>query len=216
MNPETHVLLLDVDGVLVTPPEWFGARLLREHPELTRQFFQTAFYAASTGKSDLRTHLPGFIAALGRTQTADEFLHEWLESENHPNTPLLDDVRQLRAAGWRSYLATNQEAHRTRHLLHEVGLNEVVDGEFASCTVGYRKPDPQYFAEVTRRLGWRRNRSCSGTTTPTTWPRPGPPAGRLTCISAGATLGASWRARTHERPGASAACPADPGASWFA
>ncbi|GGK38565.1 haloacid dehalogenase [Deinococcus malanensis] len=153
MNPETHVLLLDVDGVLVTPPEWFGARLLREHPELTRQFFQTAFYAASTGKSDLRTHLPGFIAALGRTQTADEFLHEWLESENHPNTPLLDDVRQLRAAGWRSYLATNQEAHRTRHLLHEVGLNEVVDGEFASCTVGYRKPDPQYFAEVTRRLG---------------------------------------------------------------
>lgn len=152
MHPDTHVLLLDVDGVLVTPPEWFGVRLLREHPELTREFFQTAFLSASTGKSDLRTHLPPFIAALGRTQTVDEFLREWLESENHPNTPLLDDIRQLRASGWRSYLATNQEVHRTRHLLHEVGLNQVVDGEFASCTVGYRKPDPEYYAEVTRRL----------------------------------------------------------------
>ncbi|MFC3831532.1 MULTISPECIES: HAD family hydrolase [Deinococcus] len=152
-DPRTHVLLLDVDGVLVTPPEWFGVRLRRESPTLTRQFFETAFHSASTGQSDLKEHLPDFIAALGRDQTPDEFLHEWLDSENHPNRALLTAVRELRAQGWHSYLATNQEAHRTKHLLEVVGLGDVVDGHFASCMVGHRKPSPEYYAEVTRRMG---------------------------------------------------------------
>ena len=152
-DPTTHFLLLDVDGVLVTAPEWFGIKLRRENPALTRQFFETAFHSASTGQSDLKDHLPGFIAALGRTQTPDEFLHEWLDSENHPNRALLAEVERLRAQGWRVYLATNQEAHRTRHLLEVVGLGAVVDGHFASYAVGHRKPAPGYYAEVTRRLG---------------------------------------------------------------
>lgn len=152
-DPRTHVLLLDVDGVLVTPPEWFGVKLRREHPALTREFFETAFLSASTGQSNLKEHLPDFIAALGRSQTPDEFLHEWLESENHPDRGLLAEVDRLREAGWRVYLATNQEAHRTRHLLDVVGLGGVVDGHFASCVVGHRKPAPGYYAKVTRRLG---------------------------------------------------------------
>ncbi|WP_165795243.1 HAD family hydrolase [Deinococcus koreensis] len=152
-DSKTHVLLLDVDGVLVTPPEWFGVRLRRENADLTRQFFETAFHSASTGRSDLKDHLPAFIAALGRSQKPDDFLHEWLESENHPDRALLREVRTLRAQGWRTYLATNQEAHRTRHLLDVVGLGAVVDGHFASCAVGHRKPSPDYYAEVTRRLG---------------------------------------------------------------
>ncbi|MFC4426923.1 HAD-IA family hydrolase [Deinococcus navajonensis] len=152
MQPDTHVLLLDVDGVLVQAPEWFGVKLLREAPELTREFFETSFRSASTGQSDLREDLPAFLAALGRTQTPDEFLTEWLVSEHHPDTALLAEVRRLRAAGWRVALATNQEAHRLRYLLEVMGLREVVGGTFASCEVGHRKPSPAYFAEVTRRL----------------------------------------------------------------
>ncbi|MBZ9751233.1 HAD-IA family hydrolase [Deinococcus sp. HMF7604] len=152
MNPETHILLLDVDGVLVTPPEWFGARLLREHPQQTRDFFQTAFVSASTGQSDLKDHLPAFLKALGRDQTPGDFLAEWLASENHPNPDLLPLVRALRTRGWRTFLATNQEAWRTAHLLEVVGLGKVVDGHHASYAVGHRKPDPAYYAEVTRRL----------------------------------------------------------------
>ena len=58
-----------------------------------------------------------------------------------------------RYQGWRTYLATNQEAHRTEHLLEVVGLGDVVDGHFASCVVGHRKPSPEYYAEVARRVG---------------------------------------------------------------
>lgn len=152
MNPRTHVLLLDVDGVLVTPPEYYGARLLREAPEATRAFFAGPFQLASTGRADLLDHVPAFLAQLGREQTPEAFVREWLDSENHPAHALWDAVRELRALGWRAWLATNQESHRTRHLLDVVGLRDLVDGEFASCTVGHRKPSPEYYAEVARRL----------------------------------------------------------------
>ncbi|WP_051935345.1 HAD-IA family hydrolase [Deinococcus sp. YIM 77859] len=153
MNPQEDVLLLDVDGVLVTPPEFFGARLLREHPEAARAFFLGPFLEASTGRADLLTHLPAFLRSLGRSQSPQAFLREWLESERHPNLPLIAAVEALRAAGWRVHLATNQEAHRTQHLLNEVGLGRLVNGHFASYAVGHRKPAPEYFAEVARRLG---------------------------------------------------------------
>lgn len=145
-------MLLDVDGVLLTPPELFGSRLLREAPGAARAFFFGPFLEASCGRTDLLGHLPAFLEALGRLQTPQAFLREWLESENHPNLPLWTAVEELRAAGWRAHLATNQEAHRTRYLLDEVGLRRLVDGHFASCAVGWRKPDPAYFAEVARRL----------------------------------------------------------------
>ncbi len=127
-------------------------RLLRENPEATRAFFEGPFRAASCGQAELLDELPPFIAALGRSQTPKAFLGEWLESDNHPNRPLWEAVAELRCAGWKVYLATNQEAHRTRHLLCEVGLDGLVDGTFASCEVGHRKPDPAYYAEVGRRL----------------------------------------------------------------
>lgn len=148
----SDILLLDVDGVLVTPPDWYGVRLRREAPDLTAAFIDGPFLAATRGEVDLLDHLPAYIEALGRSCTPEAFLAEWHEYENYPNRELWDAVRQLRDEGWPVYLATNQEKHRTRHLLEKVGLGALVDGEFASCSVGRRKPSPEYFAEVARRL----------------------------------------------------------------
>ncbi|TDE87452.1 MULTISPECIES: hypothetical protein [Deinococcus] len=85
--------------MLVTPPELFGARLLRDHPEAAHAFFFGPFLEASCGRTDLLAHLPAFLETLGRSQTPQVFLREWLESENHPNLPLWTAVRELRAAG---------------------------------------------------------------------------------------------------------------------
>lgn len=153
VNPQTHFLLLDVDGVLITPDDFYGAKLAREHGSAMQEFMRGLFYSASTGKSDLLEHLPAFMTQIGRAGTPQDFYREWLEYENRPNVPMLDAVRELRALGWRVYLATNQEAHRTRHLLEVGGLGDVVDGHFASYVVGFRKPDPQYYAAVAQQLG---------------------------------------------------------------
>lgn len=153
VNPERDVLLLDVDGVLVIPPDWFGVKLLREHPQEARAFFEGAFVPATRGETDLLSHVPAFLSATGRPGTPEGFVREWLEYENHPNRPMLAAVRELRSAGWRAFLATNQERNRVNHLLREVGLGEVVDGEVASCTVGHRKPDAAYYGAVAAHLG---------------------------------------------------------------
>lgn len=154
MNPATHVLLLDVDGVLITPEDFYGAKLFRQSPEVMSEFMKTAFHSASTGKSDLMEHLPFLMAALGLSGSPQDFYREWLNYENRPNQPMLDAVRQLRLKGWRAYLATNQEAHRTQHLLQESGLDAVTDGHYASYAVGHRKPSAGYYAAVTQRLGF--------------------------------------------------------------
>ncbi len=147
-----NVLLMDVDGVLVQPPELFGARLMREHPEATRDFFYGPFLACSTGQADLRDHLPDLLARMGRPNDLDVFLREWFESENHPDAALLDALRDLRGRGWHIHLATNQERHRLTYLLDTMRFAEFAAGTFASCLVGARKPDAAYYARVTEAL----------------------------------------------------------------
>lgn len=139
--------------MLITPDDFYGAKLAREHEKTMREFMRRPFLSASTGKSDLLDHLPVVMAQIGREGAAKEFYREWLEYENRPDLPMLSAVRELRTQGWRVYLATNQETHRTRHLLEESGLADVVDGQFASCSTGHRKPDLAYDTAVTQRLG---------------------------------------------------------------
>ena len=152
MNP-TKVLLLDVDGVLLLPPETFGERLMRLHPqEEASAFFTGPYRAASTGKADLLDLLPPLMARLGLQGTPERLMAEWFAAENYPNLSLFEHVRQLRRQGWPVYLSTNQEQHRLNNLLNELGLRDLTDGEYASCSVGFRKPDPAYFASVTTAL----------------------------------------------------------------
>lgn len=148
-----RALLLDVDGVLVLPPEMFGTRLMRLHPREAQEFFYGPFLKASTGQAELLELLPPLLSATGYAGTPENFMQEWFEAENHPNSPLLREVKALREAGWPVYLATNQERHRLKYLLHDMGLGQLADGEFASCTVGARKPDAAYFGRVQERLG---------------------------------------------------------------
>ncbi len=144
-------LLLDVDGVLVIPPVMFGAALTPR--SAAQAFFLGPFLSASIGQADLPELLPPLLTALGCVGTPKQFMAEWFAAENHPNIPLLNEVRALRAAGWPVYLATNQERHRLTYLLHDMGLNHFLDGEFASCSVGVRKPEAAYFELVQRELG---------------------------------------------------------------
>jgi putative hydrolase of the HAD superfamily len=153
LDSSNELLLLDVDGVLMTPSDWFGLKIRREAPEVAASFFDGPFLAATRGEIDLLDHLSPLIDALGRPCAPQEFLAEWHEYENTPNRPLWDAVMGIRHRFGGIYLATNQERHRTAHLLTKGGLASLVDGEFASCSIGHRKPTPEYFAEVTRRLG---------------------------------------------------------------
>ncbi|ULH15630.1 HAD family phosphatase [Deinococcus sp. KNUC1210] len=148
-----RALLMDVDGVLVLPPQMFGSALMTRHPATVRAFFAGPFLEASTGRADLRELLPPLLKQIGYAGSPDSFLNDWFESENCPNLPLLDALTELRSSGWPVFLATNQERHRLKYLLDDMNLGQVTDGEFSSASVGHRKPHPAYFAQVTAALG---------------------------------------------------------------
>ncbi|MFC6592280.1 HAD-IA family hydrolase [Deinococcus lacus] len=150
MNPDTHLLLLDVDGVLIELPDFFCSRFPSAP---VRAFFADGFQSASTGKSSVLEHLPKLMAEVGREGSPEEFYREWLDYENRPDKDMVAAAAELKAAGWRIYLATNQEELRVQHLMSESGLSAVTDGHFASYSVGYRKPSQEYYGAVTQALG---------------------------------------------------------------
>jgi len=158
LKAEGRVLLLDVDGVLVTPPELWSQAMRRRYPgwrfdTALGLFFKWQYRACILGQLDLDDVLPRYLRLAGYVSGAAAFKQEIFELENHPNLPLLAAVRELRALGWPAFLATNQERWRVQYLLEDMRLGEVVDGEYSSASIGARKPDAAYFAEVTRRLG---------------------------------------------------------------
>ncbi|WP_161882976.1 hypothetical protein [Deinococcus alpinitundrae] len=109
---EGRALLLDVDGVLVTPPELWSRAMGRHSPGQRFKlalglFFRLHYRACILGQRDLNQVLPRYLKLAGYSGSVQSFKQEIFELENHPNLPLLAAVRELRALGWPAFLATN-------------------------------------------------------------------------------------------------------------
>ena len=65
---------------------------------------------------------------------------------------VLDAVQALRLAGMPCHLATNQQAHRARHMSEVMAYRELFDREFYSCYLGAAKPEAAYFSTILREL----------------------------------------------------------------
>lgn len=77
----------------------------------------------------------------------DEVLAVWLTIE--PIQATHDLVQELRAAGVRCYLATNQAERRARHMSQEMGYAHLFDADgFYSHAMKLTKPDPRYFRHI--------------------------------------------------------------------
>lgn len=61
-------------------------------------------------------------------------------------------VQSLRLAGVSCHLATNQQAHRARHMSEVMAYRTRFDREFYSCYLGAAKPEIEYFATILREL----------------------------------------------------------------
>lgn len=149
------VLMLDVDGVLVTDvSETFVRDAVRDatvaglRDGLTGDHWQ----ALATGRADL----PDLVATLlPEGADVEGVLDYWFASETHIDPAVLAAVRRLRAGGMRVYLATNQEHRRARYLMETLGLLAHVDGIVHSAALGHRKPAPEYFAAAAAKVGVR-------------------------------------------------------------
>ena len=62
-------------------------------------------------------------------------------------------VQSLRHSGVACHLATNQQAHRARHMSEVMEYRSLFDRESYSCYLGVAKPDVEYFTAILRQLG---------------------------------------------------------------
>lgn len=146
-----RALLLDVDGVLVAPAFRF-ARWLEANCGLTAAdtatFFRGPFVECVAGRLDLKEALSPFLDGWGWRDGVEAFLARWFDVEHEVDSALVDFVQPLRRAGLPCYLATTQERYRLAYMRSQMGCDRLFDRIFASCEVGYLKPDPRFFHAV--------------------------------------------------------------------
>jgi putative hydrolase of the HAD superfamily len=150
-------VLWDADGVLQRVPQGDEESMrpaLEGRIDDVDGFLAEAYVAerpALTGEVSWPDVLPGLLQRWGIGDAYDEVLRVWLTIEPVEATHAL--VREVREAGVRCYLATNQAEHRGRHMHEELGYKRLFDGWFYSYEMGVAKPDTAYFAAIVERLG---------------------------------------------------------------
>ncbi|GGJ48705.1 HAD-IA family hydrolase [Deinococcus roseus] len=149
------VLLFDVDGVVLKPPQQLfsihAAEKYQLPEDLINRFFVGVFYQCLRGELDLKAALAPELPMWGYPGSVEAFMQEWFDIDFVPDEELLAVVDRLRAEGYACHLATNQETHRAAYLWER--LQGHFDGMFASSHLKAKKPDPEYFQQVQKALG---------------------------------------------------------------
>jgi putative hydrolase of the HAD superfamily len=145
----THVIF-DADGVLINGEKFADVRARDASVDKVKEkeFFTTAFQECLVGKADLKESIAPYLPAFGWQGTADAFLDYWFKTEHSINEALVNYVQQLRKAGIKAVLATNQEKYRTQYMLKNMGFGDVFDTVYASAHLGLKKPAVAFFARI--------------------------------------------------------------------
>lgn len=161
----SRAVLFDVDGVLVhgyhSRPEQqkrWDENLLEDlgiDPERFQAEFIWDVFVKKVipGKMGLVEALDRVLPGLGYRGPTNRIVAYWLEHDSALDVHLVELVRQLKSAGTRLYLATNQEHLRAQWLWQSLRLGELFDDIFYAARLGIAKPNAGFFAEVERRLG---------------------------------------------------------------
>lgn len=91
-------------------------------------------------------------ADLGRTVDLSRFSEHYFEGLS-PNTPMIDELVAVRAAGYRMGLLTNNVVEWGPRWRPTVPVDELFDDVVDSAFVGMRKPDPRIYELTCERLG---------------------------------------------------------------
>ncbi len=144
-----EVVAFDIDGVLVEPK--FATvlpDLLNRPPSEIAEFFSGPFEQCLLGQADLLAELPVVLRHWGWQGSVDQFVEFWFGVESNVNQAMLAFADALRANGIRCILASTQERHRARSLGALLGVGTRFERAYFSCDVGFKKPNPEFFAVV--------------------------------------------------------------------
>jgi len=138
-----RAVLLDADGVL----QIIGTPWRRALAEAGGEEFATRLLAEEGPTLEGRRRLLPFLEALagqlGLKSTGRELLELWRRAT--PDAAARRLVTDLRAAGYLTVLATNQQWERREWMRAHLDYDGLCDVDAYSCIVGAAKPAPEYF-----------------------------------------------------------------------
>ena len=146
-----RAVLLDADGVLqLIGTPWYRA-LSAGGGEAFAKALLSGEGPALSGRESLRDLLERLVVELGLSKDADELMVPWRRAT--PDPPAWRLVRDLRAAGYLTVLATNQHEERREWMRTALGYDGLCDVDAYSCLLGAAKPDPVYFRAALEMAG---------------------------------------------------------------
>ena len=147
-------VLFDLDGVMVHP--WGFAKLLDTKYGIsksdTQKFFVDVFPSCAKGEVDLKEALIPYLKEWSWQKTVDQFVLEWLESEDLPNHKMVALVKELKHYGYHVCLATNQETYRAEFIDKQMKFGDLFDHLFISCRLGKMKPEQEFYQLIQAKL----------------------------------------------------------------
>jgi putative hydrolase of the HAD superfamily len=144
-------VLLDADGVLQRSAGGFVSSLesLCENSDQRAEFIADIFRVEKpclTGGEDFPSALGEVLARWDRGTPVSAALELW--AQVNPAPEILGAVEELRGAGIRVGIASNQQAHRAGIMADHLGYRTRFDHLFFSCELGYAKPDARFFSAI--------------------------------------------------------------------
>ena len=151
------VILCDADGVIVKAGEFmFSQQLSREYGipiEKMLPFFKGSFALCSLGQADLKEELAKVIGGWGWTGTVDELVEYWLTKGTQFDAEVIEYIGELKRAGARCYITTDNERYRGEFLKEKLGDGKPFEEVFYSAKMGVKKHDLGFFQAVHETIG---------------------------------------------------------------
>jgi putative hydrolase of the HAD superfamily len=149
-NKNIKCILFDADGVVIRT-EMFSVQYQKEYGisnEEMLPFFVGEFQECIVGKKDLKKVLKKWLPKWKWQGTVDEFLQYWSKAEHKTDERIIESIETLRKNGVKCFLATNQEKYRISYLKQEMQFEKIFDGIFSADTIGYKKPDKEFYEYI--------------------------------------------------------------------
>lgn len=151
------VYAFDVDGVVIcgrpTDGKPWATDLETDTgvslPALREHFFEVYWRDLVVGRADLIPALDAALNSMGAPIDAQALQDYWFRQDSKVNAPAIAMIKDLRNAGKRVVLATNQDQSRARYLMDDLNLKAHVDAVYASGDLGVAKPDAAFFNHIT-------------------------------------------------------------------
>jgi putative hydrolase of the HAD superfamily len=151
--------MIDVDGVVVTPPPGGWAANLKADlglspAVLNAQFFRPHWDDVVLGRAGLHERLAPVLAEHAPHLTSQALAAYWFEKDAQLDEDLLADLAACRKGGLEAHLATVQEHERAAYLWETLGLRDRFDAMHYAADLGAKKLDPAFYAAVEARTGF--------------------------------------------------------------